>query len=487
MHELQADIFREPDYVPVETPYVGGVLDPKLDSKLMQIFVGHFGPWVSIYFPSDVYNDTKQSQSLLHNTACLLASRYMPGVASPVVQAMYLQIRQELMHSLWGPLPLKFEVLQAIALLCLWPTHSVQNGPPMDSWLLSGIALDHALMSFDFLKNAPYERVVDNDMVSQLRLWNALCLARVQSSVAHARPFHIPQRYLDHCPRLLEHPAATFEDGKVVAEIQLYLITLRLQRNYQRMRVSDIEYEELERWKVDWAHLLNGEENSTIELNLWFCQILLHRTAMKFQFDTERLSLEVIQLSRLIVSKVLQARLSTALGFIDHVYVILGYATLNLCDANTLDPLIEDIQMYLLRLSPNERHITYRYSCMIADFKQRCAESQLAFGDAQARKADAEQMQLVHPLVNAMGDGCPPWSQIIPDFVAQSYPDASGIHMYTQHGKCGITPCRSGFYELPVQMLVEFSLALGYSTLGKPLSIGTGTLPSEPTVTVAQE
>lgn len=104
----------------------------------------------------------------------------MPGVASPVVQAMYLQIRQELMHSLWGPLPLKFEVLQAIALLCLWPTHSVQNGPPMDSWLLSGIALDHALMSFDFLKNAPYERVVDNDMVSQLRLWNALCLARVQ-------------------------------------------------------------------------------------------------------------------------------------------------------------------------------------------------------------------------------------------------------------------------------------------------------------------
>jgi hypothetical protein len=206
------------------------------------------------------------------------------------------------------------------------------------------------------------------------------------------------------------------------------------------MRVSDIEYEELERWKVDWAHLLSksppiplhdtdpnlppdGEENSTIELNLWFCQILLHRTAMKFQFDTERLSLEVIQLSRLIVSKVLQARLSTALGFIDHVYVILGYAALNLCDANTLDPLIEDIQMYLLRLSPNERHITYRYSCMIADFKQRCAESQLAFGDAQARKADAEQMQLVHPLVNAMGDGCPPWSQIIPDFVAQSYPD----------------------------------------------------------------
>ncbi|KAL4891025.1 hypothetical protein BDV59DRAFT_194494 [Aspergillus ambiguus] len=421
VHELQTDIFGEPEYLPLETPCGGNVIDPKLSSKLMQIFLGHFGPWVSIYNVSDVYNETKQPESLLYYTSCLLASRYMPGVASPVVQAMYFQIRQKMAGDILGRLPLKFEVLQAITLLCLWPTNSVQNGSPMDSWVLSGIAIDHALVSFQFLENPPYEHIVDNDIVPRLRLWNSLCLARIQSAIANARPFHIPQRYLSHCFHLLEHPAATYEDRKVVAEIQLYLITLQLQRNYRRMRFPCIEYEEIERWKLDWAHLFNGEENSTIELNLWFCQILLHQTAMKYQLEAEHLSLEITQLSRLIVSKVLQARLSTALGFTDHVYIIIGYAALNLCHANTLDPLIEDVQMYLLRLSPNERHITYRYSCMIADFKQRCSESQPSSADLQ--KIGHEHMQVAAPFVSSIGDRFPLWNQIIPNFKAQPFQD----------------------------------------------------------------
>ena len=79
----------------------------------------------------------------------------------------------------------------------------------------------------------------------------------VRFAVGNARPLHIQQRYLDHCPRLLEHTSATFEDGKVVAEIQLYLITLKLQGSNPRMRLADVEYEEIERWKMEWAHLFS--------------------------------------------------------------------------------------------------------------------------------------------------------------------------------------------------------------------------------------
>ncbi|KAF9883774.1 hypothetical protein FE257_002804 [Aspergillus nanangensis] len=430
IHELQAETLRETtSCYPVESPCMAnnpeiGLVDSKLSLKFVQLFVGHFGGCVSIYNPSDVYSGMKQTSSLLYNTACALASRYVQEIPPSTLHSIFLQVRQEVTNILWGRLPLKYETLQALALLCLWPAAAVKNGPPMDSWLLSSISIDHALISFEFLTYPAYERMVDNDTVPHLRLWNTLCLSQVQSAVANARPFHIPQKYLDHCPRLLEHPAATFEDSKIVAEIQLYLITLRLQSNHQRMKIAEVEYEELERWKIDWAHLLAGEGTSSVSvsLDLFFCQILLHRTAMKYQLDTDKLTLEVVYLSRLILSKVLQLPFPTALGFIDHMYIIVGYAALNLCDFNALDPLIGNIQMYLLHLSPHEHHITYRHSCMIADFKQRCADSQSAFGDTRKiNNGGGEQMAFVPELVHGGGALAASWEQLLPDVMTQAF------------------------------------------------------------------
>jgi hypothetical protein len=54
----------------------------------------------------------------------------------------------------------------------------------------------------------------------------------------------------------LESPAARFEDARMVAEIQLYSQTLVLQGNYQRIQNVEVEYDELSRWKRNWAHIL---------------------------------------------------------------------------------------------------------------------------------------------------------------------------------------------------------------------------------------
>ncbi|KNG81366.1 C6 zinc finger domain protein [Aspergillus nomiae NRRL 13137] len=435
IQDLQSEFFGETNRIPVESPFLGnsfekGVLDSKLSLKLVQLFVENFGPLVSINNPSDFHNEMTKTDSLLYSTACLLASRYVPGIPPPILHAMNLQVRHKAINLLWEKPPLKYESLQALALLCLWPAAG-QKEFPIDGWLLSGTAINHALVSFDFLNQVPSELLIDNDMAAQLRLWNAFCLTQLHFAVGNARPFNLPQRYLDYCPRLLEHPAATVEDGKVVAEIQLYLITLRLQANEQRMRFADVEYEEIERWKVEWAHLLAGDENSTFELSLWFCQILLYRTAIRFQAESERLTSEILQGSRLIISKFLQLRFVTALRVVDQAYFIVGYAALNLCDFNFLDPLIDQIQMFLLHLSPNEDHIAYRFSCMIAEFKRRCAEcndpcsavdgSQCSFGDA--RKMSMEQVQFVSPLVDSMIEGYSGLEQLIPDVMPQSFPE----------------------------------------------------------------
>jgi hypothetical protein len=50
----------------------------------------------------------------------------------------------------------------------------------MDSWLLSGISINHAIISFDFLDQLLAEPVLTDDVIRKLRVWNALCVTQLQ-------------------------------------------------------------------------------------------------------------------------------------------------------------------------------------------------------------------------------------------------------------------------------------------------------------------
>lgn len=150
----------------------------------MRRFVEHFGPWISVYDVSDLPQNLRQTEPFLYSTACLLASRYVPSIPLPVIHAMYLQVRRLSASVLWSAPPLKYESLQALTLLCLW-TATVQTEVPMDSWLLSGISMNHAIIAFEFLDRIPAEPVVTDDMLKKLRLWNALCLTQLQYENVH--------------------------------------------------------------------------------------------------------------------------------------------------------------------------------------------------------------------------------------------------------------------------------------------------------------
>lgn len=94
-------------------------------------------------------------------------------------------------------------------------------------------------------------------MSSHLKTKMTLNNRTSSSAIGNGRSISIHPQYLDQCPRILKHPRATSEDGKVVAEIQLYRITLRLQRSQQRLLLAESEYEEIERWKMEWAHVFS--------------------------------------------------------------------------------------------------------------------------------------------------------------------------------------------------------------------------------------
>lgn len=203
--------------------------------------------------------------------------------------------------------------------------------------------------------------------------------------------------YLDQCIRILDHPRATPEDGRIVAEIQLYRIALKLQSSPHRLRFAEAEYEEIERWKMEWTHLFceyrslfrilelprltffqANEGKSTLELSVWFCQLILHRTAIRLLSESEQLISETCNNARLIISRSLQTRFSAAPGLIDNVYYILGYAALTLCDYSPSDPLIDQVRAFLLHLAPSSNHLAYRIACIIGEVQRRYSEAATA-------------------------------------------------------------------------------------------------------------
>ncbi|CAI7570568.1 unnamed protein product [Penicillium palitans] len=374
IRDLQAECFGERDHFS-DADILGdivtqGIVDSKLSVKLIELFVEYFGHWVSINHSSCI----QRSNTLLFNTACLLASRYLPGLSQHTVRDISLCVQHAVAKVLWKPPPMTSDMLQALTLLCLYST-SVHKEGLMDDWLLSGISINHALISFNFLNTLPGDNLNPDEVLAQLRLWNTLCSTQLHSALANGRTVNIQQQYIDQCPRILEHAAATPEDGRIVAEIQLYRIALRLQHSQPRLQFAETEYEELERWKMEWAHLLTTSEDSTLSLNLWFCQLLLHRTAARLQPDNERLIPEICGTARLIITQFLQIRFTTAPALIDHVYFIVGYAALTLCDYTLSDPLISQVRGFLLHLAPSGDNLSYRIACIVGEVQRRYSET----------------------------------------------------------------------------------------------------------------
>lgn len=375
IRDLQIECFNGRDNFPTDVDLLGdvvsqGIIDAKLSLKLIELFVEYFSPWVSI----DLSSGIQRTDTLLFNTACLLASRYLPGMPSNTVHEISLQVQHAVTKAMWRKTPLSNDCLQALALLCLYPTSGHKEGF-MDGWLLSGISINHALLSFTFLNQPSNNKSpLSDEMLSQLRLWNTFCLTHLHSALGYGRAINVQPQYLDQCARILDHPRATSEDGRILAEIQLYRIALKLQNNPQRLRFAETEYEEIERWKMEWAHLLTNEGQSTLELSLWFTQLLLHRTATRLQPESDRLAPEICSNARLIFSRSLQTRFSAAPGLIDNVYYILGYAALTLCDYNSSDPLIDQVRSFLLHLAPNSDHIAYRIAYIVSEVQRRYGE-----------------------------------------------------------------------------------------------------------------
>lgn len=156
---------------------------------------------------------------------------------------------------------------------------------------------------------------------------------------------------------------------------------------------------------------------------------------------------EICGNARLIISKFMQVRFPLALSLIDHVYSIVAYAAITMCDYNISDPLIDQVRALLLHLAPSGDHISYRIACIIAQVQRRYSNaaadsaSVASGGDAlkdalfatpRAANMDLTQLMPTAGVMNTLVDeyGC--INQLIPGYAAP-HPPFSGSTIFQHH------------------------------------------------------
>jgi hypothetical protein len=140
----------------------------------------HYGRWVR--FPDGISTEALlqriRKSPLLICSVFLIAIRHTTqNLAERLAPHLFHEAKRLVTESLLiAPQPLEF--FQAVLILSLWSTTIGQAPLSIDSWLLTGYALQQAVVSPDFAN--VFFPSTDIPQLDNWCLWNHLCLAHLQ-------------------------------------------------------------------------------------------------------------------------------------------------------------------------------------------------------------------------------------------------------------------------------------------------------------------
>lgn len=102
----------------------------------------------------------------------------MPSIGKAVGHDMYLMVRRLAASVVLKPPPLQYEEIQGLLLLSMF-SPTIQTAMPIDSWLMSALAINHATLYLNISGNMLTEPDPSIPL-QRLRIWNALCLTHMQ-------------------------------------------------------------------------------------------------------------------------------------------------------------------------------------------------------------------------------------------------------------------------------------------------------------------
>ena len=261
-----------------------GLLSERQALTLQELFFQRVGPWIGVtnWNAISEARDVRRISPLLFAAICLQGGRLDPSFCnSPQHDQLYEHVRslsgRELLIS---PLPL--ESVCALLILAMWSTSPKEKAEFIDSWLMSGYAVQQAKLTINFsalLKNLNQGKADHIDQ-RKLRLWNMICLCHLQFAVGTGRPSVIAPEYLEHCPAILNTIEATVYDGISVATLQLFAIVQDLLKH--NSLTEEHSRKHLKSWTTKWGHLLDANDHRVcvLQMAIDFCHLVLDRRCL---------------------------------------------------------------------------------------------------------------------------------------------------------------------------------------------------------------
>ncbi|KAJ9495915.1 hypothetical protein H2202_008709 [Exophiala xenobiotica] len=217
--------------------------------------------------------------------------------------------------------PQSVEFFQATLVLSLWSTTIGQVPLSIDSWLLTGYALQQSLASSHFNRVFQDEETLS---VAKVDLDAWYC-------VGTRRPALVNQALVDRGLRFLESDMVTNFEARMAAEVKLYWII------YNNCCGTEVDLEHaksaLQAWQREWAALFNQPRSQFLQMGFHFAHLLAYCQSLKSTRAVMRKPLltEMIQVSRSIINLAMDTTDERTRHLTDHIYHIITFSALTLC------------------------------------------------------------------------------------------------------------------------------------------------------------
>ncbi|KAF9245147.1 hypothetical protein DTO027I6_9214 [Penicillium roqueforti] len=319
---------------------LGAVLDELISHDLaltlITIFLDHYGRWVLFdpqCEPSELLRRVKKS-SLLFSACSLIAVRHTSEeLAANLAPKLYEYVRSLASTTLLvSPQPIEF--FQATLILSLWSTTVGQVPLSIDSWLLSGFALQHSHSSPLFTAVTTQSHppnILDEETMANCYLWNHLCLAHMHYCVGTSRRSMLQPWQIERCRAIIVSDHATNFEVRMVAEIYLYWTV------YEHLIQESVDLLKslaaLQDWRRKWEFVLEQPRSQFLSMGFHFSHLLLYEHALKSKSSRGREPVvsEMIRHSTAIVQLAMDTVDERTRHLTDHIYHMITFAAIVIC------------------------------------------------------------------------------------------------------------------------------------------------------------
>ncbi|KAJ5734677.1 hypothetical protein N7533_013080 [Penicillium manginii] len=335
------DLATDPGLEPSpDTKSLGSVLDdlitPDLALTLISIFLEHYGDWIMWDPESDPVPllPRVRNSPLLFCACCLIAVRYTSEELAASLAPKLYECARSLVSSTLLVAPQSLEFFQAALILCMWSTTVGQVPLSIDTWLLSGFALQHSQSNPLFAEitaQSPPSTRLDEKTASLGCLWNHLCLAHLHYCVGTSRRSMLRSWHIERTRLILDSDHATNFEVRMVAEIHLYWTLYRHLIEAPTDLLKSVA--DLQTWKKEWEFLLEQPRSQFLSMGFHFSNLILYEHALKSKSARGRDSVvsEMIRHSTAILHLPMDAVDQHTRHLSDHIYHMITFAAIVIC------------------------------------------------------------------------------------------------------------------------------------------------------------